>query len=57
MSAAEFRELVYETWGGPARTPERTQAALAILERKHAALREEKAWYVLLAIEQSNLPT
>jgi hypothetical protein len=53
MTAVEFRELVYSTYGGIAKTPHNVQDALAQLDREsHTKLqRPEKVWYDLLALK------
>ncbi len=53
MNAADFRELVYSTYGGVAKTPPATQHALALLEREHhqKLVRPEKVWYELLKLK------
>jgi hypothetical protein len=50
MNAADFRELVYSTYGGIPKTPEHVQRALAHLERMHGdGCAPEKVWYERLA--------
>jgi len=53
VNAADFRELVYSTYGGPTKTPPAVQHALAQLDREHhqKLVRPEKVWYELLALK------
>ena len=50
MTAADFRELVYASYGGIPKTPPAVRQGLATLDRQHNAKhdRDEKTWYQLL---------